>query len=64
MGWQRGNNIHLNSVTPKSGMTMLAVWDTVASDDLGVTWTRGGQKAKDNPTTNLKNGYTEHVVVA
>ena len=63
MGWQRGANIHVNATTPKSGTTMLAVWDTVAGDDLGVTWTRGAQKSKDSPTSNLKNGYTEHVVV-
>lgn len=63
MGWQRGNNIHLNGGTPKAGQTMLAVWDTVAGDDLGVTWDRNGQRKKDHPTANLKNGHTELVTV-
>lgn len=59
MGWQRGANIHLNTTTPKAGHTMLATWDGGAGDDLGVTWVRGGQRAKEVPTP-IK-GHTEHV---
>jgi len=63
MGWQRGNNTAVNSTTPKSGTTMLAIWDPGAGDDLGVTWVREAQKNKNAPTSTLLKGYTEHVVV-
>ena len=64
MGWQRGNNTHINSATPpKAGHTMLAVWDPGLGDDLTVGWDRNDQTKKNAPTTGLKKGDTAHVVV-
>jgi hypothetical protein len=64
MGWQRAGNIHVIAASPlKAGMTMLAVWDPGAGDDLSVTWDRDSQVKKVFPTSALAKGATAHVVV-
>ena len=63
MGWQRGNNIHVNAGTPKAGQTMLAVWDPALGDDLSATWDRHDQNKKMAPNSTLAKGNTALVTV-
>lgn len=63
MGWQRGGNVHVNAATPKAGMTMLAIWDPVAGDDLSASWDRHDQNKKNAPNSTLTKGHTALVTV-
>ena len=58
MGWRRGQN---PNTAPRSGDTILMVFDESLGDDFGKSFDRENRKKKENASP--KTGHTELVVV-